>query len=90
MQSSDPEMSKEAQQLAQQMQRMNLSGASPTELSERLNREILPALERLELQLRRKLDEKGLGQVRSAGSEPVPTGYADAVADYFRRLSKGK
>jgi hypothetical protein len=28
--------------------------------------------------------------VRSGSTEPVPQGYADAVAEYFRRLSKEK
>jgi hypothetical protein len=28
--------------------------------------------------------------VRSAGSETVPPGYSNAVADYFRKLSQGK
>jgi hypothetical protein len=47
-------------------------------------------VERLEVQVRRQLDEQQGGQVRNAGSEPVPAGYSDAVADYFRRLSKSK
>jgi hypothetical protein len=41
----------------------------------------------LELQLRRNLDDKRPGQIRSADSLVVPPGYKDAVADYFRRLS---
>ncbi len=45
-------------------------------------------MERLELELRRKLEDKNSDQVRSAGSETVPAGYSDAVADYFRKLSK--
>jgi hypothetical protein len=60
------------------------------ELSQRLSHEVLPELERLELELRRKLEDKNSDQVRSAGSETVPPGYSDAVADYFRKLSKGK
>ena len=40
--------------------------------------------------LRRQTDEEHGAQVRNSGSEPVPAGYSDAVADYFRRLSKGK
>jgi hypothetical protein len=51
---------------------------------------VLPEVERLELELRRKLDEKTSDQVRSAGTETVPQGYSDAVAEYFRKLSKGK
>ena len=43
-------------------------------------------VDKLELQLRRQADEKS-GQIRSSDSAPVPSGYQDAVADYFRRLS---
>jgi hypothetical protein len=32
----------------------------------------------------------GSGSVRSPTGERVPQGYQDAVADYFRKLSKGK
>ena len=32
----------------------------------------------------------GNGSVRSPGGETVPQGYADAVAEYFRKLSKSK
>jgi hypothetical protein len=60
------------------------------ELTQRLNHEVLPEIERLELELRRKLEDKNSDQVRSAGQETVPPGYSDAVADYFRKLSKGK
>ena len=42
------------------------------------------------MELRRKVDEAGGGSVRSPGAEPVPQGYADAVAEYFRKLSKSK
>ena len=58
------------------------------ELSQRLSHEVLPEMERLELELRRKLEDKNADQVRSAGSDTVPPGYSDAVADYFRKLSK--
>ena len=47
-------------------------------------------MERLELELRRKLEDKNSDQVRSAGTETVSPGYSDAVADYFRKLSQGK
>jgi hypothetical protein len=67
----------------------NLNYTDQAEFSSRLNRQVIPQLERLELELRRKLDEKG-DQVRSSGSDTVPAGFADSVAEYFRRLSKGK
>jgi len=64
--------------------------SNDAELSNRLSHEVLPEMERLELDLRRKLEEKNSDQVRSAGSEIVPPGYSNAVADYFRKLSQGK
>lgn len=64
--------------------------SNDAELSNRLSHEVLPELERMELELRRKLDEKNSDQVRSAGTESVPAGYSNAVADYFRKLSKSK
>jgi hypothetical protein len=64
--------------------------SNDAELSQRLSHEVLPEMERLELELRRKLEDKNSDQVRSAGSETVPPGYSNAVADYFRKLSQGK
>jgi hypothetical protein len=64
--------------------------SNDAELSNRLNHEVIPEMERLELDLRRKLEEKNSDQVRSAGTETVAPGYSDAVADYFRKLSKSK
>jgi len=48
------------------------------------------ALERLEALLRRKLEEKQSGQARAGARDRVPEGYSEAVADYFRRLTKNK
>jgi hypothetical protein len=45
-------------------------------------------IEQIEVQLRRKVEEQNGGAIRSATPQPAPPGYADAVADYFRRLSK--
>jgi len=51
----------------------------------------LAGVEQVEMELRRKVDDtSGGGNVRSPGSEPVPQGYADAVYEYFRKLSKSK
>jgi hypothetical protein len=54
---------------------------------EELHQRLLSGVDTLELQLRRNLDEKQTGQIRTADSLTVPAGYKDAVADYFRRLS---
>jgi hypothetical protein len=72
------------------MRSLNPVYQNEAELVQRISREILPSMERLELELRRKLDDKNGDQVRSAGTETIPPGYAGAVADYFRKLSKGK
>lgn len=65
----------------------DLDGADPAELSKRLNREVLPTLERLEVDIKReaKLPPDG---GRLAASEPSPDTYRDAVAEYFKKLSK--
>jgi hypothetical protein len=59
------------------------------ELQARLQRVVLPSMEELELQLRQKANNQN-GEVRNSAGDPVPPGYADRVADYFRRLSGGK
>jgi hypothetical protein len=56
------------------------------ELGARLDHEALPNLERLELELSRKATEAG--GARTAGVETAPDNYKDAVAEYFRKLSK--
>ena len=76
--------------MLQLMHALNPAFANDELLGQRIGKEVLPQLEKLELELRRKLDEKNSDQVRSAGSERVPAGYAEAIAEYFRKLSKGK
>ncbi len=58
-------------------------------LKERLDKEVLPAIEQLEMQLRRKVDG-GAAVVRNPSADRVPAGYGDKVAEYFRKLSKTK
>jgi hypothetical protein len=58
-------------------------------LSERINAVVSADLEQVEIELRRKVDEAD-GSVRSQGGEAVPEGYANAVQEYFRKLSKSK
>lgn len=69
--------------------RMNWRG-DQEELAARLGRTVLPGLEQVEAELRRKLDEQTGGQIRTSAPDAAPQGYADAAADYFRRLSKGQ
>jgi hypothetical protein len=65
----------------------DLEGADPNELSRRLNSEVLPTLERLEVDLKREAKTQPEGG-RVAASETAPDTYKDAVAEYFKRLSK--
>jgi hypothetical protein len=60
---------------------------NPAMLQE-LNAQVLASMDKLELQLRRAVDGKKSGQVRTGDAQRVPDGYQDSVADYFRRLSK--
>lgn len=59
-------------------------------LNERIQ-SALAGVEQVEMELRRKVDDAiGGGSVRSPGGEKVPQGYADAVAEYYRKLSQSK
>jgi hypothetical protein len=87
----NPELARDIQDLIREMQRLDPKRfPGNPELVERLVSQVMPGIEQLELQLRRKLEEKQSGQVRTGAAEVVPPGYADAVAEYFRRLSKTK
>jgi len=87
-----PELTRDVQELMREMQSLDPRRGeigSPL-LAERIRAQILAGVEQLELQLRRLVDDQQAGNVRSGASQPVPPGYADAVAEYFRKLSKEK
>jgi uncharacterized protein Smg (DUF494 family) len=64
-------------------------GSDPL-LAERIHA-ALANLEQVELDLRRMLDAADTGgAVRSPGNQPVPEGYLDAVAEYYRRLGRAR
>jgi hypothetical protein len=77
------------QELIKEMQRLDPSRfpGNPAMLQE-LHDQVLTSVDKLELRLRRQEDDNDAGQIRSGDSQPVPAGYQDSVADYFRRLSK--
>lgn len=88
---ASPEFGSNVSDLIQTMRQYDPNRiGDPNLLRDRLTRAVLPGLEELELELRRKTGDADAGQVRSSGSESVPPGYADAVAEYFRKLSKSK
>ncbi len=86
---NDPGTARELQELIREMQQLDPKRfpGNPA-LFEQLHTQVLNDVDKLELQLQRKLDDKQSGQIRSANPMPMPAGYQDAVADYFRRLSK--
>jgi hypothetical protein len=55
---------------------------------EELHSQVLASMDKLELQIRREMDDKQSGQVRTGDAQRVPDGYQDSVAEYFRRLSQ--
>jgi hypothetical protein len=86
------DIARDIQALARQWQTLEtqrMAGGSPL-LDDRIKNQLLGEIEQIELQLRRLVEDKQGGNVRSGASQPVPPGYADAVAEYFRKLSKDK
>ena len=86
----DPDVSRQIADLQSEITKLNFGDPSGPELQQRLSRTILPQLETLEVQLRRQAAEEQGGQVRSGASDRVPAGYVDSVAEYFRKLSRGR
>ena len=85
----DPSTARDIQSLVRDLRQFDpLHYTDDPLLNERIQA-ALASVEQVEMELRRKVDATG-GSVRSPGSEPVPQGYQDAVADYFRKLSKSK
>ena len=85
-----PDLAKEVDAALREVQKWDPSKhPGNPEMLEQMRNQILANVEQLELQLRRQLDGKE-GEVRSTATERIPQGYGDAVADYFRRLSKAK
>lgn len=90
MQGSDPDAAGEARRIAEEMRRLDPGNFGGGEVQSRLAAaQLLPQMEQLELRLRRKAEAGGEGQVRVGQQDKAPAGFAEAVADYFRRLSRG-
>ena len=86
-----PETRQEIERLLREMQRLDPARfpGNPA-LVEKMRAQVLPALEQLELRLRAEVEQRDGALARAGVSDKVPPGYADAVAEYFRRLSRGK
>ena len=85
---NDKDMAREYQQLVREAQELDPKRwSSNPQLSEVINGQILSAVDQIELMLRRKINANDTS-VRSTSPDRIPPGYADAVAEYRRRLSK--
>jgi hypothetical protein len=88
---NDPEALKQIQELAREMQRLDPRRFPGNPIMvEQLHTEVLSGVDKLELQLRHDSDGQAPGQVRTTKDPQIPPGYEEAVADYYRRLSKGQ
>ena len=85
------ELSRDVHDLIRDLQQIDprLLGAEPQRLAQIID-QLVGGVEGVELQLRRLADQQQAGSVRSGASQPVPPGYADAVAEYFKRLAREK
>jgi hypothetical protein len=79
----------EIEQLLRRMQQLDPARFGSPVLSSRIENEFLPQLEQVELRLRQELSGQS-GSPRAEPSAKAPPGYAEAVAEYFRRLSRGR
>jgi hypothetical protein len=83
-----PEARQQLQSLIDQMRNLDPSRfpGNPA-LVEQMHQQLLSNVDALELQLRRKLDEKQGGTIRNPDPAKIPAGYQDSVAEYYRKLS---
>lgn len=85
------DVSRGVQDLIREMQQLDPRAlASQPERLDQLIGQLIGGVEQIELELRRLTDDQQTGSVRSGASQPVPPGYADAVAEYFKRLASQK
>ncbi|HEV2136102.1 MAG TPA: hypothetical protein VGR47_17825 [Terracidiphilus sp.] len=83
---SDPQTAKDVAELTRLMQHLDPHRfpGNPAEV-QRMHQELLSTVGRLELQLQRD----GISSDARTGKPPaVPAGYRDAVAEYYKKLSK--
>ena len=85
---NDPQAAKEVADLVRRMQQLDPSRfpGNPA-LGERMQRELLSSVDKLELVLRREGASSG---ARAEKASSIPTEYQEPVADYYRRLSKNR
>jgi hypothetical protein len=87
---NDPSLQREVEELTRALQNLDPQTLANPLIAERINSQVLQEVEQVELQLRRKVEDGQSTSVRNQAAEAVPAGYAGAVAEYFRKLSKSK
>jgi hypothetical protein len=88
---NDPAAKQQVDELIRSMQHLDPRRfpGNPEEV-DRLFAEVRSGVDRLELQLGHDPADDNRDVVRNTESLPVPEGYQDAVAEYYRRLSKAQ
>ncbi|HTB64585.1 MAG TPA: hypothetical protein VK727_00050 [Steroidobacteraceae bacterium] len=87
----DPAAKKQVDDLIRSMQRLDPRRfPGNPEVVDQLFAEVRSGVDRLELQLGHDPADDNRNVVRNTESLPVPEGYQDAVAEYYRRLSKAQ
>ncbi len=66
----------------------HLTGAQAGLLDARINQEAVISLQRLEMELNKRVAQQQPQGTRTGAPEPAPEKYRDAVAEYFKKLSK--
>ncbi|HEY6454119.1 MAG TPA: hypothetical protein VIY90_02440 [Steroidobacteraceae bacterium] len=87
----DPAAKQQVDELIRSMQRLDPRRfPGNPQVVDQLFAEVRSGVDRLELQLGHDPADDNRDVVRNAESLPVPEGYQDAVAEYYRRLSKAQ
>jgi hypothetical protein len=88
MVTTDPQAAKDIAELTRQMQHLDPSRfpGNPA-VVDQMHREILTSLDRIELRLER---ENGSSDALTGKPDPVPAGYRESVAEYYKQLSKNR
>ncbi len=68
----------------------HLTGAQTGLLDARINRDAFLSLQRLEVELNKRVAQQEAGGTRTGAREESPEKYRDAVAGYFKKLSQAK
>lgn len=86
----DQALAREVQDLQRALQNIDPKALDNPLVAERIRQQVLMEMEQVEMQIRRKVDDAQGSAARTPSAQTVPPGYAGAVAEYFRRLSRGK